>query len=73
MTLGLVNAGHSLPEGQAVKLTFFALCGTLSLLTSTNGHLFMMATLFCPGGHSYLNLSTTAMATNPRPQLPVLK
>ena len=28
MTLGLVNASHSLLEGQAVKLTFFASCGT---------------------------------------------
>ena len=28
MTLGPVNASHSLPEGQAVKLTFFAPCGT---------------------------------------------
>ena len=26
MNFGLVNAGHSLPEWQAVKLTFFAPC-----------------------------------------------
>ena len=26
MTFGLVHASHSLPEGQAAKLTFFAPC-----------------------------------------------
>ena len=26
MTFGLVHASHSFPEGQAVKLTFFAPC-----------------------------------------------
>ena len=31
MTPGLVNASHSLLEGQAVKLTFFAPCWYLTI------------------------------------------
>ena len=38
MTFGLVDVGYSLPEGQAVKLIFFAPCCTVRLLKNVTIH-----------------------------------
>ena len=42
MTFGLVHASYSLAEWQAVKLTFFALCGYLARLANQNPNPFIV-------------------------------
>ena len=42
MTFGLVHASYSLPEWQAVKLTFFAHCGYLARLANQNPNPFIV-------------------------------
>ena len=47
MTFGLVDVGYSLPDGQAVKLIFFAPC-TYSLSTTTSAALPISMSLWAP-------------------------
>ena len=62
MTFGLVTASFSLPEGQAVKMIFFARCGYNNI---TNEQGFAHQKYACTAGYPYRSLCTFQLYPGP--------